>query len=150
MKSFANEEVRLVLHDKSIIVEDHLDQRWEEATGEPVDEVIFLSKHTAVSNRPALTVHPIGEISSPCCLLLLSLIPIMFILKKMVIFSIPSCGAGVPHLREGDIPPQGGKPGWAAPPSPRIGPWLRLLKKIAHSHNLVPEFEVSFLFLSSF
>lgn len=49
---------------------------------------------------------------------------------------------GVPHLREGDVPPQGGKPGWAAPPDPRMGPWLRLLKKIAQSHNLVPEFEV--------
>lgn len=51
--------------------------------------------------------------------------------------------AGVPHLKEGDVPPQGGKPGWAALPNPRIGPWLRLLKNIASSHNLVPEFEVS-------
>ncbi|OMO72156.1 D-aminoacyl-tRNA deacylase [Corchorus olitorius] len=50
---------------------------------------------------------------------------------------------GVPHLREGDVPPQGGRPGWAAPPDPRIGPWLRLLKKIAQSHNLVPEFEIT-------
>lgn len=56
--------------------------------------------------------------------------------------------AGVPHLREGEIPPQGGKPGWAAPPNPRIGPWLRLLKSIASSHHLVPEFEVYFLFLN--
>lgn len=55
-----------------------------------------------------------------------------------------NAGAGVPHLKEGEIPPQGGKPGWAAPPNPRIGPWLRLLKNIAHSHNLVPEFEVTF------
>lgn len=54
---------------------------------------------------------------------------------------------GVPHLREGDVPPQGGKPGWAALPNPRIGPWIRLLKNIAQAHNLVPEFEVSFLFL---
>ncbi|XWS64161.1 hypothetical protein CRYUN_Cryun06bG0162600 [Craigia yunnanensis] len=50
---------------------------------------------------------------------------------------------GVPHLREGDVPPQGGRPGWAAPPDPRIGPWFRRLKKIAQSHNLVPEFEVT-------
>ncbi|KAJ0094636.1 hypothetical protein Patl1_16636 [Pistacia atlantica] len=85
------------------------DNRWEEATGEVVNDVIFLSKHTAVSNRPALTVHPIG----------------------------------VPHLREGEVTPQGGRPGWAAPPNPRIGPWLRLLKKIAQSHNLVPEFEIT-------
>lgn len=109
MKSFVNQEVRVLQHNKSIIAEDDLDQRWQEATGEVVDEVIFLSKHTAVSNRPALTVHPIG----------------------------------VPHLREGEPLPQGGRPGWAAPPNPRIGPWLRLLKKIALSHNLVPEFEIT-------
>lgn len=54
---------------------------------------------------------------------------------------------GVPHLREGEVPPQGGLPGWAAPPCPRIGPWLRLLKKIAESHNLVPEFEVLCFFV---
>ncbi|KAJ7953952.1 D-aminoacyl-tRNA deacylase [Quillaja saponaria] len=109
MKSFANEGVRVLLHGKSIVVEDDLDKRWEEVIGEVVEEVIFLSKHTAVSNKPALTIHPIG----------------------------------VPHLREGDVPPQGGKAGWAALPDPRIGPWLRLLKKIAQSHNLVPEFEIT-------
>ncbi|XP_022132337.1 D-aminoacyl-tRNA deacylase isoform X2 [Momordica charantia] len=109
IKSFANQDVRLLQHQKSIVVEDDLDNRWEELTGEVVDEVIFFSRHTAVSNRPALTVHPIG----------------------------------VPHLRDGEVPLQGGKPGWAAPPSPRIGPWLRLLKSIAQSHNLVPEFEIT-------
>ncbi|XP_024018267.1 D-aminoacyl-tRNA deacylase [Morus notabilis] len=109
MKSFANGEVRVLEHEKSIVREDNLDKRWEDATGEVVDEVIFFSKHTAVSNRPALTVHPIG----------------------------------VPHLREGDVAPQGGRPGWAAPPNPRMGPWLRLLKKIAESRNLVPEFEIT-------
>lgn len=51
-------------------------------------------------------------------------------------------GVGIPHLREGEVAPQGGKPGWAAPPSPRIGPWLKLLKRIAESRGLVPEFEV--------
>lgn len=50
--------------------------------------------------------------------------------------------AGVPHLRDDEVPPQGGKPGWAAPPNPRIGAWLRLLKSIAQSQNLIPEFEV--------
>ncbi|MED6123940.1 D-aminoacyl-tRNA deacylase, variant 2 [Stylosanthes scabra] len=109
MKSFCNEGVRVLLHGKSIVVEDDLDKRWEEKTGEVVDEVIFFSKHTAVSNKPALTVHPIG----------------------------------VPHLREGDVPPQGGKPGWAALPSPRMGPWLRHLKKLAQARNLVPEFEIT-------
>lgn len=43
------------------------------------------------------------------------------------------------------MPPQGGKPGWAAPPDPRMGPWIRLLKKIAESQNLIPEYEASIL-----
>lgn len=51
----------MIQHDRSIVKEDDLDLRWEEATGEVIDEVIFLSRHTAVSNRPALTVHPIGN-----------------------------------------------------------------------------------------
>ncbi|XP_051145828.1 D-aminoacyl-tRNA deacylase isoform X2 [Andrographis paniculata] len=50
---------------------------------------------------------------------------------------------GVPHLKDGDVLPQGGKPGWAGPPCPRMGPWLILLQKIAESHNLVPEFEIT-------
>ncbi|RZC72199.1 hypothetical protein C5167_035372, partial [Papaver somniferum] len=107
--SYVNGQVRLLKHDNSIVSEDHLDKRWEESTGEVVDDVIFLSKHTAVSNRPALTVHPIG----------------------------------IPHLREGEVSNSGGKPGWAAPPNPRIASWLRLLKKIAQEHNLIPEFEIT-------
>ncbi|GMH01815.1 hypothetical protein Nepgr_003654 [Nepenthes gracilis] len=109
IRSFANEGVRLLQHDLSIVEEDNLDNRWEETTNEVVDNIIFLSKHTAVSNRPALTIHPIG----------------------------------VPHLQEGDVPPQGGRPGWAAPPDPRMGPWIRLLRKIAESQNLIPEFEIT-------
>lgn len=106
-----NGGVRLLQHERSIVVEDDLDRRWEEVTNgdDVVDHVIFLSKHTAVSNRPALTVHPIG----------------------------------IPHLKEGEEPPQGGRPGWAAPPDPRMGAWIKLLKKIAESHNLVPEFEIT-------
>ncbi|CAN4100361.1 unnamed protein product [Withania somnifera] len=107
--SFVNQDVRLLKHDSSIVREDYLDTRWKETTGEMVDEVIFLSKHTAASNRPALTVHPIG----------------------------------VPHLTEGEQLPVGGKPAWAAPPNPRIGPWFRLLKSIADLQNLTPEFEVT-------
>ncbi|KZV23886.1 D-aminoacyl-tRNA deacylase [Dorcoceras hygrometricum] len=110
VRSFKNGDcVRILEHDKSTIREDHLDFRWEAATGETVDEIIFLSKHVAASARPALTIHPIG----------------------------------VPHLKEGDVLPQGGKPRWAAPPSPRMGRWLILLKKIAESHNLLPEFEIT-------
>ncbi|KAG5532673.1 hypothetical protein RHGRI_027090 [Rhododendron griersonianum] len=59
IRSFVNGEVRLLEHDNSIVKEDHLDKRWEEFTSEGVDEIIFLSKHKAVSNRPALTLHPI-------------------------------------------------------------------------------------------
>uniref|UniRef100_A0A1D1Z0P3 D-aminoacyl-tRNA deacylase n=1 Tax=Anthurium amnicola TaxID=1678845 RepID=A0A1D1Z0P3_9ARAE len=109
MASYANGGVRLLRHGSSIVAEDDLDRRWEDSTGEPVDEVIFLSKHTAVTNRPALTVHPIG----------------------------------VPHLREGEVPPQGGKPGWAGLPNPRIGPWFRRLRRIAEANGLTPEFEVT-------
>nr|XP_043607031.1 D-aminoacyl-tRNA deacylase [Erigeron canadensis] len=109
IRSKVNGEVRLLEHDKGIVEEDHLDNRWEEVTGEVVHEIVFLSKHTAVTNRPALTIHPIG----------------------------------VPHLKEGDVPPQGGKPGWAAVPSPRMTSWLILLKKLAKSHSLVPEFEIT-------
>ncbi|KAL2334216.1 hypothetical protein Fmac_015429 [Flemingia macrophylla] len=101
MKSFVNEGVRLLLHGNSIVAEDDLDKRWEQVTREVVHEVIFFSKHTAVSNKPALTVHPI------------------------------------------DVLPQGGRPGWAALPNPRMGPWLRLLKNIAQAHNVVPEFEIT-------
>ncbi|KAK9934953.1 hypothetical protein M0R45_022074 [Rubus argutus] len=78
MKGFANGGVRVLLHNKSIIEEDDLDQSLERS-----------------------------------------------------------------HRRTCDVLPQGGKPGWAAPPNPRIGPWLRLLKKIAQDHNLVPEFEIT-------
>ncbi|KAJ8430767.1 hypothetical protein Cgig2_017080 [Carnegiea gigantea] len=87
VRSFVYGGVRLLKHDKSIVVEDDLDTCWEEATDENADNVIFLSKHATVSNCPALIVHPIG----------------------------------VPHLKEREEPPQGGRPGWAAPPDPRMG-----------------------------
>ncbi|XP_078437869.1 D-aminoacyl-tRNA deacylase [Wolffia australiana] len=109
MVSYTNGRVRLLQHGNSIVAEDDLDRRWEEATGEIVEEVIFLSRHSALTHRPSLTVHPIG----------------------------------VPHLREDEVPLQGGRPGWASLPNPRIGPWIRLLKKIANDHGLIPEFEVT-------
>lgn len=61
MPSFVNRDVRLLKLETRLVKEDHLDRRWEEATGEPVEEVIFLSKHVAASSRPALTIHPIGN-----------------------------------------------------------------------------------------
>ncbi|CAM6093405.1 unnamed protein product [Calypogeia fissa] len=107
--SFVSGRVRLLQLNGRLVTEDHLDKRWEAGTGEQVEEVIFLSRHVAASNRPALTLHPIG----------------------------------VPHLQPHETPPAGGRAGWAAPPCPRIGPWLRLLKNVATKQNLVPEFEIT-------
>ncbi|CAH1435483.1 unnamed protein product [Lactuca virosa] len=55
-----NEDVRLLEHDKGISEEGHLDNRCEKVTSEVVDKIIFLRKYTAITNRPALTIHPIG------------------------------------------------------------------------------------------
>jgi len=43
---------------------DHLDRDLESAFGEPVDLVVYLSKHRSESRRPSLTVHPIGNPSA--------------------------------------------------------------------------------------
>jgi D-aminoacyl-tRNA deacylase len=43
-----------------LLMEDGLDNRFSSATGEIVDEVIFLSRHFAASGRPSLTLHVIG------------------------------------------------------------------------------------------
>lgn len=40
---------------------DDIDKGVEEATGEKIDEVVFLSRHRAASRQPSLTVHPIGN-----------------------------------------------------------------------------------------
>ncbi len=40
---------------------DHLDRDLERAFGEPADLVVYLSKHKSESERPSLTVHPIGN-----------------------------------------------------------------------------------------
>ena len=57
MESFTNGDVRLLKHERSIVADDDLDHRGQEATGEAVSEV---------SNRPALTVHPIGGSAFIC------------------------------------------------------------------------------------
>ncbi|GKU95104.1 hypothetical protein SLEP1_g8506 [Rubroshorea leprosula] len=108
-QSFVNKDVRLIKLDDRLVRENHLDRRWEEATGEVVNDVVFLSRHVASSTRPALTIHPIGT----------------------------------PQVLEGEDLVSGGKARWAAPPNPRMGPWFRLLKEVAESHNLTPEFEVT-------
>ncbi|CAL9759748.1 unnamed protein product [Musa acuminata subsp. burmannicoides] len=113
MERFANGAVRLLKHHRSIVEEDDLDRRWKVATGEHVDEVMFLSRHTAVSNRPALTVHPIGTKNlSPMTTRFTDRIP------SRSPLSLARCAA---HT--------GGRPGWAGPPK-------------AQEIGLIPEFEI--------
>ena len=57
---YSFENVRMWFLPERILWEDHLDQRWLHATGETVTEVIFPSRHAAVSGKPCLTLHPIG------------------------------------------------------------------------------------------
>lgn len=58
--TYTKGRVRLWCRSGFHLDQDHLDQRWTDATGEPVEDVLFLSKHAAASGRPCLTVHPIG------------------------------------------------------------------------------------------
>ncbi|MGA0330975.1 MAG: D-aminoacyl-tRNA deacylase [Candidatus Poseidoniaceae archaeon] len=58
--SYAIGNVRMWFLPNRILWEDYLDQRWRNATGEDVTEVIFPSRHAAVSGQPCLTLHPIG------------------------------------------------------------------------------------------
>lgn len=67
-------------------------------------------------------------------------------MKNVMFVRICILGLGTPHISEGEVLVAGGKPGWAAPPNPRIGPWLRLLRTIAESQKLTPEFEVNWKF----
>ena len=58
--TYEHEHVRMWFLPKQILWEDHLDKRWNQATGEIVREVIFPSRHAAKSGKPCLTLHPIG------------------------------------------------------------------------------------------
>ena len=53
-------EVWLWWFGKRLLMEDKLDTRFSNETGEEVDEVIFLSRHFAASGIPSLTLHVIG------------------------------------------------------------------------------------------
>ena len=44
----------------SVLWEDELDGRYSSASGTEVREVVFLSRHSAASGRPSLTLHVIG------------------------------------------------------------------------------------------
>lgn len=58
--SYEIQNVRMWFLPNRILWEDHLDRRWNSATGETVAEVIFPSRHAAASGKPCLTLHPIG------------------------------------------------------------------------------------------
>ena len=57
---FVLKHLRMVFLPDGLLFEDHLDRRWENATGETVCEIIFPSRHVAASGKPSLTLHPIG------------------------------------------------------------------------------------------
>ena len=60
LPSYSNQHVRMWFLPNRILWQDDLDKRWEQATGEIVNEVIFPSRHAAKSGKPCLTLHPIG------------------------------------------------------------------------------------------
>ena len=60
LKTHALDHLRMVHLPDGLLFEDHLDKRWMAETGERVVEVIFPSRHAAVSGQASLTLHPIG------------------------------------------------------------------------------------------
>ena len=40
---------------------EHVDREWEELTNEAPECIAFLSRHKSASERPSLTVHPVGN-----------------------------------------------------------------------------------------
>lgn len=58
--AYSLKNVRMWWMKGGVLWENHLDERWEVATGEKVAEAIFPSRHFAASGKPSLTIHPIG------------------------------------------------------------------------------------------
>jgi D-aminoacyl-tRNA deacylase len=58
------DDFRMVQVDRIHLDEDYVDDRVAAALNEPVEVVIFASRHRAESRIPTLTVHPIGNYSS--------------------------------------------------------------------------------------
>lgn len=59
--SYRRGDVALVSIREHHLYRDHLDRDLTAALGEPVDLVVYLSKHRSESRTPSLTVHPIGN-----------------------------------------------------------------------------------------
>ena len=60
----AKDDFRMVQVDRIHLDEDYIDDRVTEKTREPVEVIIFASRHRAESKIPTLTVHPIGNYAS--------------------------------------------------------------------------------------
>ena len=58
--AYSLKNVRMWILPKGVLLEDNLDLRWQNETGEIVSEVIFPSRHAAASGQASLTIHPIG------------------------------------------------------------------------------------------
>jgi D-aminoacyl-tRNA deacylase len=58
------DDFRMVQVDKIHLEEDFVDDRVTASLNEPVEVVIFASRHRAESRIPTLTVHPIGNYSA--------------------------------------------------------------------------------------
>ncbi len=54
-------DIVLVTIPEHHLYRDHLDRDLESAFGDHADLVVYLSKHVSESQRPSLTVHPIGN-----------------------------------------------------------------------------------------
>ncbi len=57
---FGCQKIRMWSVSDSALFEDKIDRRYSEATGESITDAIFLSRHSAASGRPCLSIHPIG------------------------------------------------------------------------------------------
>jgi len=57
-------DFRMIQVEEMHLEEDLVDERAAEALGEPVEVVIFASRHRSEKRIPTLTVHPIGNYSS--------------------------------------------------------------------------------------
>ncbi len=54
-------DVALVSISELHLDRDHLDRDLRDAFGQPIELVVYLSKHRSESRTPSLTVHPIGN-----------------------------------------------------------------------------------------
>jgi D-aminoacyl-tRNA deacylase len=59
--TFRHEDSRLVTIGEHHLYRDHLDRDLAGLLGEPVELVVYLSKHRSESRTPSLTVHPVGN-----------------------------------------------------------------------------------------